>query len=153
MHLYVDPKLVPLAELEAVADSMGMQLYDFADNGVGQRGKYAGRARYKFVLRPLHGGSPDARYRAVRDNPYGVSGERRIWAICWHGHRDFMRAVFRLDPDATFKTSVDTWDGSDDFEARHEFSGHRNIGSMMAPQSYADACHCPAGYIIGSGRP
>lgn len=140
MHLLTTLEREPL---EGIAASMGLQLYDYAYS-VGMRGQFKGRHRHKFTLRPQHGSSRDARYRLVRDNPYsaGGSGERRIWAVCWHGHRDFMRAVFELDSDATFRTAVDTWDGSEDFEQRHTFSGYRNIGSQMYPQSYSDACRC-----------
>jgi hypothetical protein len=142
MQLYVNPQLVSLGDLHGMAERLGMQLYDLRDGGERVRGRNAGRHEYRFTLRPPHGGDREAKYRAVRDAPYGQSGERRIWAICWHGHRDFMRAVFALDTDATFKTSVDTWDGSDDFENRHEDSAYRNIGSQIAPQQYGHACRC-----------
>jgi len=68
---------------------------------------------------------------------------RRVHAVCWHGFRDFFRACFRLAPDATFKTALDHWRGSADFEARYRASEHRNIGSPVAPVCAAEACRCP----------
>jgi len=72
---------------------------------------------------------------------YGNAG-RRVHAVCWHGFRDYFRAVFSKAPDAVFRTAYDTWRGSDDFEARYRESGHRNIGSPIAPVSAAEACRC-----------
>lgn len=73
---------------------------------------------------------------------YGSAG-RRIPAVCWHGFRDFFRAVYAMTPEAVFTTSVDTWRGVEDFEARFAVSGHRNIGPRIAPVPMADACRCP----------
>jgi hypothetical protein len=69
--------------------------------------------------------------------------ERRVHAVCWHGFRDFFRAVFSVEPEARFYTAYDKWLGSEDFEARFRFSGHKNIGSMFSPMLAADACRCP----------
>jgi hypothetical protein len=73
---------------------------------------------------------------------YGNAG-RRVHAVCWHGFRDFFRACFERFPDAVFRTSLDVWRGSADFEARFRDSGHRNVGPRIAPVSIVDACRCP----------
>ena len=73
---------------------------------------------------------------------YGSAG-RRVSAVCWHGFRDFFRAVYAETPGATFRTAVDTWKNTEDFEARFPASGHRNIGPRIAPVMMADACRCP----------
>lgn len=73
---------------------------------------------------------------------WGTAG-RRVHAVCWHGFRDYFRAVFEKEPDAIFRTSLDTWRGSADFEARFPASGHKNIGPPIAPIPMADACRCP----------
>jgi len=41
------------------------------------------------------------------------------FAVCWHGHVAFMRAVFKRWPDATIKSSIARFRGKDDFDARH----------------------------------
>ena len=131
MHLFTT---ATEEDLRVIADSMGIELYQFDTEPTTSRGKYANRNRYRFLLRPL-----TDQYRLVREDAYTKSGYRRVWAVSWRGHRDFMRAVFALDPNATFRTAIDTWRDSEDFENRHENSGERNIGSMMAPQAYRDA--------------
>lgn len=54
-----------------------------------------------------------------RDNYRAIRNGRRINAVSWTGHRDWMRAVFAAYPTAVIRTSLDTWAGSEDFEARH----------------------------------
>jgi hypothetical protein len=53
--------------------------------------------------------------------------------------------VFEHEPDTVFRTALDTWNGSADFEARFRESGWRNIGSQFMPQNTADACDCGEG--------
>jgi hypothetical protein len=82
----------------------------------------------------------DARYQR---ESVGMNAGRRVNAVCWHGFRDYFRAVYEQDAAVTFRTAVDTWRNAADFEQRFAASGHRNIGSQMFPQSMADACRCP----------
>lgn len=95
--------------------------------------------------------SPKGRQYRVKVNPgrpnkyqriNAVTG-RKVNAVCWHGFRDFFRAVYRQEPDAKFVTAFDTWQSSDDFEARHRESGYRNVGSIMFPVIAIDNCTCP----------
>ena len=72
---------------------------------------------------------------------YGTAG-RRVNAVCWHGFRDYFRAVYVTTPEAWFRTSVATWRGAEDFEARFRESGYRNIGPPIAPVMMASACRC-----------
>lgn len=85
----------------------------------------------------------DAKYQ--RESPEG----RRVHAVCWHGFRDFFRACFELEPNAIFRTSLDTWNGREDFETRFRESGYKNIGSQMNPRAFADACRCPEAGSVG----
>lgn len=87
------------------------------------------------------GDKGNAPYQRV--SPSMFNSGRRVHAVCWHGFRDFFRACFKLAPAATFRTAMDTWRGAEDFEARFAQSGHRNIGSQMAPMTAAEACACP----------
>lgn len=129
MKLYVDPS-VDLRMLDEIAgEGHGIQLFDTRDEGVRTRGKYAGKRALKLSLRPI-----DDTYR--KQNP--LTG-RRIWAVDWFGHRDFMRGVFELDPTATFVTIVGTWAGSEDFEARHRESAWRTEGPAIYPYAACEA--------------
>ena len=78
---------------------------------------------------------------------YGTAG-RRMHAVCWHGFRDYFRAVYVVRPEAWFRTSVATWRGAVDFEARFRESGYRNIGPPIAPVIMASACRCPEASFV-----
>ena len=80
----------------------------------------------------------DAKYQRE-----GIFRQQRIHAVCWHGFRDFFRAVYRIEPAATFRTAMATWKGSEHFGANFAETGYRNIGSQMCPMSAAEACRCP----------
>ncbi len=89
----------------------------------------------------------DARYQREAVG-YGSAG-RRVHAVCWHGFRDFFRAVFDQESDAVFRTALDTWRGAEDFEKRFAATGYKNIGPRIAPVSIASACRCPDRGIAG----
>lgn len=72
-----------------------------------------------------------------------ASSERRVFAVCWHGFRDFFRACYEVAPNAVFRTAMDTWKGSEDFEERFRTSGYRNVGSQMYPRVACEVCECP----------
>ena len=57
----------------------------------------------------------DAKYE--RESVGYSSAGRRVNAVCWHGFRDFFRAVYEQDSAVTFRTAVDTWKNAADFRA------------------------------------
>lgn len=68
---------------------------------------------------------------------------RRVAAVCWHGHRAFMEALFNRAPAARLKSTMIDYRGRLDFWTRHDATGQRNIGSIAQPLAYRDACDCP----------
>lgn len=92
--------------------------------------------------RRRRGPAGDAPYQRLSAG-YGRALEARVAAVCWHGFRDYFRAVYQLEPAARFQTALDTWQNSEDFEARFRSSGHRNIGSQACPVLACEACRCP----------
>lgn len=94
-----------------------------------RKGKAPGSSREKSCIAP----------RYARMN---ADLTRRVAAVCWHGHRDFMLRFFAQLPAAHIISHLDHWRGQDDFVARHKDSGYKNIGSQMYPCSYIDACIC-----------
>ena len=74
----------------------------------------------------------------------GHSGQR-IASVCWHGHRDFLRALFGVCPDGRVKSAFADYQGREGFESSYRETGRRNIGSMMRPLRLADACDCGEG--------
>lgn len=63
-------------------------------------------------------------------------------ALCWHGFRDFFRAVFAIEPSARFVTKLATYDTVVGFERDFPDTSEKNIGSQFAPMAIADACRC-----------
>lgn len=78
-----------------------------------------------------------------RDRYRKINNRQRVNAVCWHGFRDFFRALFEVTPDAIAKTALDTWAGGEDFEARYRSSAWANWGSVMEPLYACEACACP----------
>ena len=67
---------------------------------------------------------------------------RRVNAVCWHGFRDFFRALFAVTPDAIAKTALATYDGADGFEATYPTTAFVNVGSHYCPAYACDMCEC-----------
>ena len=66
----------------------------------------------------------------------------KVSAICWHGFRDFMIALYKLDVDLRFVTAKATYKNIDDFYLKFPDTAYKNIGSKMKPLNYSDACLC-----------
>jgi len=69
--------------------------------------------------------------------------QRRTVSACWHAHRDVMRAIFRLAPDALLVTALARYEGSEGFEHEFPATGYANVGSMMKPRARHEACEWP----------
>lgn len=70
----------------------------------------------------------------------GFSG-RRLTAACWHAHRDFMRALYAVNPKAVIKTAHADYYDSEHFESNYQATDI-NIGSIMNPLKFSEACDC-----------
>jgi len=66
----------------------------------------------------------------------------KVSAICWHGFRDFITAMYELDSNLRFVTAKATYKNKDDFYIKFPGTAYKNIGSQMNPINYADACLC-----------
>jgi hypothetical protein len=87
----------------------------------------------KFTLRVADSNGPGARRSAA--------GARMVSA-CWHAHKDVMAALFERHSDARLVSSLATYHGKADFEAKHANTGGNNIGCQAAPVALEDACLC-----------
>jgi hypothetical protein len=67
---------------------------------------------------------------------------RRIHAVCWHGHRDFLRSLFARTPSAVVISCVARYENSADFEASFAATGSQNVGGQMNPVPLDRACEC-----------
>lgn len=91
----------------------------------------------RLTLRP----SATCKYRRVSAG-FGRQG-RRVNAVCWHGHREFFRALFALAPEAVVSTALARYT-AENFESAYP-STDRNIGPMVASMFHSEACSCPEG--------
>jgi len=66
----------------------------------------------------------------------------KVSAICWHGFRDFMIALYELDSNLRFVTAKATYKNKDDFYIKFPDTAYKNIGSLMNPINFGDACLC-----------
>ena len=66
----------------------------------------------------------------------------KVSAICWHGFRDFMIAMYELDSNLRFVTAKATYKNKDDFYIKFPDTAYKNIGSLMNPINFGDACLC-----------
>lgn len=89
------------------------------------------------------------KYQRISASPF--SNRRKVAAVCWHGHRDFFRVLFRLAGDARIQTASTRHLGPGDryytinnFERVYCFTD-RNIGAPIAPVMASAACLCGRG--------
>jgi hypothetical protein len=71
----------------------------------------------------------------------GMTGRHMISA-CWHAHRDLMREIFAQYPQARLVSAQAVYNDAADFQQKYQATGYRNIGSMMQPLTYEQACEC-----------
>ena len=130
-------KKCSMFDIEQAAFETGLTLIDPAYKGGGSA------IRFRLGLAP-HGP------RMTEHKPYQRAGYRTnkagsrvaINAVCWHGHRDFFRALYYRCPEAVIKTGLATYNGAEHFERTFAATGYVNIGSQMNPLAAADACFC-----------
>jgi hypothetical protein len=84
--------------------------------------------------------------------------EDRRWAggaVCYHGHKAFMDRLFKRAPGAVLVSKLARFNGRESFLAQYEGIAQENVGSLMYPRAFADACRCgePPPRKAGKRRP
>lgn len=95
---------------------------------------------YRFTLK-LGPAKLYQRTSAMRTNKR--TGEpARVNGVCWHGHADFFRRLFELEPTAVISSSRmgSVTYRADNFERVYPETGYWNIGSQIQPCYFHDAC-------------
>lgn len=121
-----------LEALKECASKTGVDLYNLRPCGRG----------FAFVLRPLRGVD---KYRAIGKRKSWDDGEdqhRRKWAVCYHGHADFMGRVFEVNQQAVIVSKMARFDGALDFYKKRDRVADADVGSQVDPRCYGDACYC-----------
>lgn len=116
-------------DIEEAAIRAKVKLNEFRTQGRG----------FRFTLRPIPVAGDPKQKHWQRLNHQLI---RRVHAVCWHGHREFMRELYALAPDTVIITTFARYEGSAHFEATHAGTRHHQIGSQMEPCSIGDACEC-----------
>jgi len=66
----------------------------------------------------------------------------KVNSVCWHGFRDFIKAVYELNENFRFVTATTTYKNKDHFLETYPATGNKNIGSIFQPMYFQDACLC-----------
>lgn len=69
---------------------------------------------------------------------------RRMSVACWHAHRDVLRAIFGVCPEARVKSAKADYRGVKDYENKFDSTGDINIGSIVNPMALRHGCECGA---------
>lgn len=88
--------------------------------------------RWRFTLRAIDSKGKGGRLSA----PMGGNQRRIGQAACWHVHGYFFDALFNVKPDASIVS------GGQVITKEHGNWVDRNIGSMIYPFMYSEACKC-----------
>jgi hypothetical protein len=138
---------VTKGQLQDAAKEINVELYDVRPEGRGFRFRILPTfkldcdCRFSEGKLKHHQRDCDSRkYKYQRASATNL--ERRVHAVCWHGFRDFFRVLFSYEPEAKIKTACARYYGIKEFEENFPETGFRNIGSMLAPTQYREACWC-----------
>lgn len=145
MRVYTSLSILDLQQI-AKEIGVGLETSGNSQPSIGvpiTRGRNAGKRKFTFVLRPDRStADADGNARHQRESAGYFSGGRKVHAVCWHGHADFMTLVYRADRTARIETGIATYADSADFQARYRETASRNIGAPIAPVAMASACRC-----------
>ncbi|HEY9014253.1 MAG TPA: hypothetical protein VIM84_04210, partial [Gemmatimonadales bacterium] len=111
-------------QIEAAAGEVGVRLYCNGAGYIGERPTRRHGPEFRFTLRtgekcqqlldwrgklrwapPWQRLSRFTRYSRARGHEGVVYSPVVPGAVCWHGHREFFRALYRLAPNAWIKTA------------------------------------------------
>lgn len=117
-------------QLEQIAQEVGVQLYEVRENG---------RA-LQFSLRPAGERNADGHLKWQRRSASWMHTERRVHAVCYHGHYHFYKVAFAQGA-TRIKTALADY-APENFEDRALDVGYRNIGAPIYPVQMNEACFC-----------
>lgn len=96
------------------------------------------------LTEPTRTGS--VRLRTTRGGVIGSrtsrSGKRMPYAS-WEAHRDFLIALFEINPNASVRTSFAHYRNKDSFYEQFPGTAYRNVGSQMEPVTMPDLTYEP----------
>ena len=70
----------------------------------------------------------------------------KVNAVCWHGFRDFLKKLYEISDNirviTATKSSQTIYTNAADFYNTCENTGYNNIGSIVNPMYFKNACLC-----------
>lgn len=136
---------VSLAQLESIAAVVGVRIAERNNYQVraSERLRKDGRVESRFTLRTLYSTRPhSAPYRRIGSAWPGRKPRSLPGILCWHGHRDFMRELFKRYPEAILESVLAKYKGREGFEREYAETGYQNIDRQAFPLEIQDACRC-----------
>ena len=100
-------------------------------NGITKNGNYL-----SFTLRIKPGAPLDVKYRK-----YGFSG-RRTYHVCYHGHYEFMRRLYEINPNTIIRSTMAVYKNLEEFEKLAGNVAIVNVGNAYQPQMFSEKCDC-----------
>jgi len=94
---------------------------------------------YRFKLRCQMSQGP---FHRLGQSITSKGNRRKLVALCWHGYREVMQRIYKVNPDTIISTAQITYHDKRDFDRNYHETGYKNIGSMIEPFNYIDACEC-----------
>jgi len=68
---------------------------------------------------------------------------KKVNAVCWHGYRDFLIELYNISGNSfRVVTAQATYNNKEHFYNTFPSTGSNNIGSMIDPLPYEEACIC-----------
>lgn len=123
-----------MADAITASEKVGVQLDRESNYSVNSRSEVL-----SFRLVPRK--SSEGKYQKLSGSMFNRG--RKCNAVCWHGHREFFRALFEMRPHLRVRTMLVTYTGRNDFEMKWPETGDDNVGSgEVAPVARRDACAC-----------
>lgn len=140
-------------EIRQAARSVGLQVaQDWQGRGIVQDGR---AWRFRLAVDSSQPRDDDGAlpYQRVSTAPWNVNQRtgrpRRVAAVCWHGHRDFLRALFDVNPDARVRTALADYRGREGFEREYLSTFGQGNGYHVA---YGQACACGSDVVRDIAR-
>lgn len=141
-------------QIQQAARETGVRIYNFRESGHGfaftlKTGEHATPRidwRGKTVLSPRYQRLSQYTQTSTARGHEGKQFARVVpGAVCWHGHRDFFRALYRLAPRARVRTALAVYRNADNFEeeyprTRTATGPENSYVSRLTP--YSAACTC-----------
>jgi len=94
---------------------------------------------FTFILRVKSTRGPGTKWSV---DTFGYRGRRTIFA-CWHAHRDFLREVFAINPNAYVRTDIAVYKGEQDFKLKLPGTYYSLLGlHRVLPPPIGKRCNC-----------